>query len=295
MSVLMAATRSLLYLFPRTTRSEQSVRREIAKRGTEAAPVPRVLRRVAVVTETTVEGQRVVRITPRRGATGAHLLWTCGGAYVYPALRTHWALLARLVRASGVTVTVPLYGLAPEHDVDDAVRLLDAVHDGLRAEGADVVHLGGDSAGGALALAQAMRHRDTGRPAAASVLLVSPWLDATLSHPEVPWLADLDPMLGRDGLVAAGAWWAGARDRRDPLVSPLFGDLTGLPPVFAYQGDRDLLVADAKELARGVGRVGGRIQLRLYRGAFHVFVGAPWTREARRATAHLAGVLRGAA
>jgi monoterpene epsilon-lactone hydrolase len=295
MSVLMAATRSLLYLFPRTTRSEQSVRREIAERGTEAAPVPRVLRRVAVVTESVVEGQRVVRITPRRGATGAHLLWTCGGAYVYPALRTHWAYLARLVRASGVTVTVPLYGLTPEHDVDDAVRLLDAVHDGLRAAGADVVHLGGDSAGGALALAQAMRHRDTGRPAAASVLLVSPWLDATLSHPEVPWLADLDPMLGRDGLVAAGAWWAGARDRRDPLVSPLFGDLTGLPPVFAYQGDRDLLVADAKELARGVGRVGGRIQLRLYRGAFHVFVGAPWTREARRATAHLAGVLRGAA
>jgi len=293
MSLLMAATRSLLYLFPRTTRSEQSVRREIAKRGPEAAPFPRVLHRVAVVTETTVEGQRVVRITPRRGATGAHLIWTCGGAYVYPALRTHWALLARLVRASGVTVTVPLYGLAPEQDVDDAVRLLDAVHDGLRAEGADVVHLGGDSAGGALALAQAMRHRDTGRPAASSVLLVSPWLDATLSDPEVPWLAELDPMLGRDGLVVAGAWWAGDRDRRDPLVSPLFGDLAGLPPVFTYQGDRDLFVADAKELARRLARVDGRGELRVYRGAFHVFVGAPWTREARRATAHLAGVLRG--
>jgi monoterpene epsilon-lactone hydrolase len=293
MSLLMAATRSLLYLFPRTTRSEESVRREIEKRGREAAPVPRSLHRVAVVTESVVEGHRVVRLTPRRDGTGAHLIWTCGGAYVYPALRTHWALLARLVRASGVTVTVPLYGLAPEHDVDDAEGLLDAVRDGLRADGADVVHLGGDSAGGALALAQAMRDRDTGRPAAASVLLVSPWLDAALSHPEVPWLADLDPMLGRDGLVAAGAWWAGARDCRDPSVSPLLGDLRDLPPVFAYQGDRDLFVADAKELARRVGGVGGRVELRLYRGAFHVFVGAPWTREARRATAHLAGVLRG--
>jgi RND superfamily putative drug exporter len=63
--------------------------------------------------------------------------------------------------------------------------------------------------------------------------------------------------------------------------------------VFTYQGDRDLFVADAKELARRLARVDGRGELRVYRGAFHVFVGAPWTREARRATAHLAGVLRG--
>jgi acetyl esterase/lipase len=87
-------------------------------------------------------------------------------------------------------------------------------------------------------------------------------------------------MLARDGLVAAGRWWAGDRDPADPVVSPVRGDLSGLPPVFAYAGDRDLLTPDVKRLAAGVTAAGGRVELRLYRGAFHDFVGAPWTPDA---------------
>lgn len=296
MSLSMAATRALLRmrlrLRPRSTESEDSLVRSVARQGS-AAPVTRAVHRVATVEEARVGGARVVTLRPRRAPSGVHVVYLHGGAYVHPVLATHWNLLAGLVRASGAVVTVPLYGLAPAHDVDDALPLLDAVLEDVRRASPSRVVVAGDSAGGALALVAAMRGRDAGRPAPDALVLFSPWVDALLDSPAIDEVAPLDPMLARDGLVAAGRWWAGDRDPADPLVSPVRGDLSGLPPVFAYAGDRDLLTPDVKRLAAGVTAAGGRVELRLYRGAFHDFVGAPWTPEARRALRHAASVIRG--
>lgn len=292
MSLSMAATRALLRLRPRSTGSEDALVRSIARQGS-AAPVSRAARRVAVVEEARVDGVRVVTLRPRRSPSGVHVVHLHGGAYVHPVRTTHWNLLARLVRATGAVVTVPLYGLAPAHDVDEALPLLDAVLDDVRRASPSRVVLSGDSAGGALALVAAMRARDAGRTPPDALVLFSPWVDAVLDSPGAHDVALLDPMLGLDGLVAAGRWWAGDRDPADPAVSPVRGDLSGLPPVFSYAGDRDLLTPDVKRLVRGVTLAGGRAELRLYRGAFHVFVGAPWTPEARRALRHAASVIRG--
>lgn len=292
MSLSMAVTRALLRFRPRSTESEDSLVRSIARQGS-AAPVSRAARRVAIVEEARVGGVTVVTLRPRRSPSGVHVVHLPGGAYVHPVRTTHWDLLARLVRASGAVVTVPLYGLAPAHDVDEALPLLDAVLDDARRASPSRLVLSGDSAGGALALVAAMRARDAGRPAPDALVLFSPWVDAVLDSPGAREVAAVDPMLGRDGLVAAGRWWAGDREPADPVVSPVRGDLSGLPPVFAYAGDRDLLTPDVKRLVRGVTGTGGRAELRLYRGAFHVFVGAPWTPEARRAVRHAAWVIRG--
>ncbi|BDZ52010.1 hypothetical protein GCM10025867_42510 [Frondihabitans sucicola] len=99
-------------------------------------------------------------------------------------------------------------------------------------------------------------------------------------------------MLGAPGLAAAGRLWAGDLDPRDPIVSPLFGDLSGLPPVHTYQGDHDLLYADAEELTRRILRTGGLTELRVTRGGFHVFPGAPWIPEARLTLRRMSRVLR---
>ncbi|NRD26070.1 alpha/beta hydrolase fold domain-containing protein [Frigoribacterium sp. VKM Ac-2836] len=292
MSLSMAATRALLRFRARSTETEDSLVRSIARQGS-AAPVTRAVCRVATVEEARIGEVRVVTLRPRRPASGVHVVYLHGGAYVHPVLSTHWTLLAGLVRASGAVVTVPLYGLAPAHDVDEVLPLLDAVLDEVRRASPSRIVLAGDSAGGALALVAAMRERDAGRPAPDALVLFSPWVDALLDSPAIDEVAPLDPMLGRDGLVAAGRWWAGDRDAADPTVSPVRGDLSGLPPVFAYAGDRDLLTPDVKRLARGLVAAGGRAELRMYRGAFHVFVGAPWTPEARRALRHAASVIRG--
>jgi len=292
MSLSMAATRALLRFRPRSTETVDSLVRSVARQGS-GAPVTRAVRRVATVEEARVGEVRVVTLRPRRAPSGVHVVYLHGGAYVHPVLATHWDLLARLGRASGAVVTVPLYGLAPAHDVDEVLPLLDAVLEDVRRASPSRVVVAGDSAGGALALVAAMRERDAGRPVPDAVVLFSPWVDALLDSPAVAEVAPFDPMLGRDGLVAAGRWWAGDRDPASPEVSPVRGDLSGLPPVSAYAGDRDLLTPDVKRLVRGVTAAGGRAELRLYRGAFHVFVGAPWTPEARRALRHAASVVRG--
>lgn len=288
----MAVTRFLTRLLPTTTRTAATAL-EAARIRTEAAPVPARLHRIANVEETTVQGRRVVRLTPRSAPSGSHLVYTHGGCYLYPPIPAHWTIIGTLIRDSGASVTVPLYGLAPEHTAEEAYTLLDELYDEAVAVHGDRVFLAGDSAGGGLALGQALRYRDTGRIPPAGVLLISPWVDATLGNPDVRTLLGRDHLLAPAGLVAAGAWWAGEEDPRSPSISPLFGDLAGLPPVVVYQGGRDLLAPDAKLLAEGISAAGGDVELQLFPGAFHVFVGAPWTPEARRALRHAAAVIAG--
>lgn len=290
MSIRLALTRGLLRTLPRHTATAESLRASLPARGA-AAGAGGAVRRVAVVRETAVGGWPVTLLTPRRGASGTHVVYAHGGAYVRPLSRFHWSILTRLVR-SGASVSVPHYGLAPDHGPDEALELMAAVHRRERARH-DRVVVAGDSAGGGLALAHAMRERDAGHPAADALVLFAPWVDVTLADPAAAALEHRDHLLGVEGLREAGRLWAGDRDPRDPTVSPLYGDLGGLPPVFTYQGDRDVLLPDAKSLTRGVQAAGGRAELRIAAGGFHVHVAAGWTPEARRTFAHVDQVLRG--
>jgi RND superfamily putative drug exporter len=282
---------ALLRLLPTATASEESLRRKIAK-GLQPAPVSRRLRRIADVEHDTVNGFPVIRLSPKAGEGGTHLIYTHGGAYVFPLISAHWGIIANIIRLTGVSVTVPLYGLAPQHGVAEAYDLLDTVYDEAVGRFGDRVFLAGDSAGGALAVGQAIRARDAGKPAPAGLLLFSPWFDIDLTNPAVAAIEPGDVMLGRAGLVEAGRLWAGEHDHRSPLVSPLFADLSGLPPTHVYQGERDILAPDAELFAKRMTDAGGDTHLHLTPGAFHVFVGAPWTPEARRALADVGRVIR---
>ncbi|MER7399124.1 alpha/beta hydrolase [Streptomyces sp. NPDC000151] len=258
--------------------------------ATQAAPVPAPLRARYEVTRSTVAGRPVLRLAPRRGATGRHLLYTHGGAYAFPLQTAHWWLLQHAAKGTGVTLTVPLYRLAPEGDAPAAYSLLRTVYDALCAEaGSGNVTLGGDSAGGGLALGQAVAYRDAGLPPPRQVLLFSPWLDLTMSHPALPALEPLDPLLRTDDLIEAGRLWAHGADPRCPLLSPRFADVAGLPPVHVFQGGRDLFAADARLLGDRLAAAGNGGTFTCEPEAGHVYVSAVWTPEARRS---LAGVRR---
>lgn len=257
--------------------------------------MPLDVKEICEVGVTEIEGRPVRTLAPRSRRTGVRLVHLHGGAYVYSAQEAHWRAMAQLASASGSTVHAPLYGLAPGSTVDDALPFLDAVMATLRqADGSTPIFLSGDSAGGGLALAQALRMRDQRHRAADGILLFSPWLDATLDNPEIDRLERRDPMLSRRMLVQAGQWWAGERDASDPLVSPLRGDLAGLPPVTTYIGGRDLLLADARELDRRIRAAGGQSRLREWASGFHVFMAALTTKEARAVIADAANLLRAA-
>ena len=289
MSISMALTRGLLRFTPTATATAQSTRAK-AERGLQPAEIPASLRRIAHVQQREIAGCTVYDLTPKRGSGGAHLVYLHGGAYAFPPVAAHWSIVGALLRGSGASVTVPLYGLAPAHGVTEAYALIDTLYDEASARH-ERVYLGGDSAGGGLSLGQAMLVRDAGRRPPAGVILFSPWVDATMRNPDVAGLAHLDRMIAPAGLAAAARWWAGDVGVTSPLVSPLFGDLAGLPPVHTHQGDHDILYADAMLLHEKLLAAGGRSTLDVYPGAFHDFVGAPWTPEARLALKRAAAVI----
>lgn len=143
------------------------------------------------------------------------------------------------------------------------------------------VILCGDSAGGNLALTQALHYRDRHLPLPGRVMLFSPWLDLTLTHPDVASIEPQDPMLARPGPREAATWWAGGDPLSLPLLSPLHADLRGLPPVDVFQGTLDILWPDTQRFAEQVAAAGGHVHLHTYPGAFHVFPATTYTPEAQ--------------
>jgi len=250
------------------------------------------------VMETRVQGRTVISLTPKQDRSGLHIIYTHGGTYINELIDAHWGIIEQLIEQTGAAVTIPIYPLAPEHTYKQTYSLLDEVYrDVTSRTEANKIILCGDSAGGGLALGQAMYFRDQGLALPGRIILFSPWLDITVSNPEIPSLEPFDPMLTTPGPVEAGKWWAGGDDPRSPLLSPLFGNLTGLPPIDVFIGTHDITLPDTRILNDKVTAAGGEIHLYEYPGALHVFVAATFTPEAKdayRRIAEIASALSGA-
>lgn len=260
----------------------------------QPAPTPRGFTARFQVEEAQVEGRPVYTVSPRQSRRPVQILYFHGGGFVSPLSPFHWTIIRTLIEYTGASVTIPTYPLAPAHNYKAAFPVLEEVYRRLREAHPDApVAFCGDSAGGGLALAHAMRCRETGLRMPHCLVLFSPWVDLTMSNPEAAALEAEDVMLAIPSLVQAGIWWAGGDDLRSPWLSPLFGDLFGLPPIYVFQGTADLLAADARRLHDAVSQAGGTIELYEYAGAFHVFVGAAFTPEAKDAFSRVAAVFEG--
>lgn len=198
-----------------------------------------------------LDGQELYTLAPREPAPAArHLLYLHGGAYVRPISRYHWGLLADLVQRSGCTISVPLYPLAPEHNCTQALAFVRRAWALARERAAGrPLLLAGDSAGGGLALALAFDLRDRGEALPERLLLICPWVDVTMTNPELARIAPRDPMLALAGTHEAGRLYAGERRLDDPAVSPLRGEFAGLPAMLLIVGSRDIACPDALLLA----------------------------------------------
>jgi monoterpene epsilon-lactone hydrolase len=208
-------------------------------------------------------------LVPRDGDPGRAVLYLHGGGFTIGSPATHRALAAHLAAASGATVHLLDYRLAPEHPfpaaLDDAV----AAYRGLVTRGADPARtvVAGDSAGGWLALAAALRLRDAGDPLPAALGLVSPWLDLLGTS----WPAGrTDAMLRPAWLRRCAADFAGAAGPRAPQFALLSADLAGLPPMTVHVGSEEILLDDAVRLARAARTAGVAVDLRRLDGLWHV-------------------------
>jgi monoterpene epsilon-lactone hydrolase len=252
------------------------------------APIPSNLRALCTIETAEVDGCTVFTLTPKSGGTGTELIYTHGGAYVHPISSLHWGMLRSLVERTGMTLTVPYYKLGPAGGVPEAYAMLEKVYASVR-ERAGTTHsvlLAGDSAGGGLALGQAINYRNKGVQAPDAVILISPWVELTMTNPAMPGLARRDPMLKAGPLAAEAKLWTD--DLGDPLASPINDSLAGLPPLFIYQGGREIIRPDVEALAKKAEAAGTEVHLYLEPNAYHVWVAIGATPEAKKARADIA-------
>ena len=199
--------------------------------------------------------------TPKRQMVYLH-----GGGYVQPIAKQHWQLVTKIAREADCKVILPLYGLAPKNTVDDALALMTEVLD--RLDDLPLV-LGGDSAGGGLALALAQKQQWQSR--VQLLLLISPWVEARFHDEESMGLEKIDPWLSAEALSYIAGVWSGVGDASRLEVSPLRGTFEGLPTTQLFLGDVDLLYPQGRELAMALRSSSVDLQLHEVSGALHVY------------------------
>lgn len=242
----------------------------------DAAP-GRLTRVTRTVTRTELAGMTTWVVAPRRRPPVARVVYVHGGGYVHPLTPDYWRLVRSLTGSrSGpaAEVVLPAYPLAPDADVDEVLPRLLELYDVVAAATPVLpVVLMGDSAGGALVLVMAGQLRDRGAsPGPAAVVMLSPWLDATLEDARVRALEPSDPMLAESGLREAGRRWAGSRGPDDPLVSPVQADLSGLPPLDLFVGEHDILRPAVDSLVAHARRDGADLHVHESAAMFHVWM-----------------------
>jgi epsilon-lactone hydrolase len=218
------------------------------------------------------------------------LLFIHGGGYSLGSLRSHGPLAARIGRETRRRVLFPEYRLAPEHPFPAAVNDVLATWRWLTAEGADPATVAaiGDSAGGGLTLALLQALRDSGQATPAAAVLISPWIDLTLSGASMDRRAAEDPVLSRARLARRASDYLNGTDPRDPAASPLFASHAGLPPLLIQSGSAEVLLSDAERLAEAAARDGVNVTLNVADGLHHVYHGALDTPETATAIRQIA-------
>ncbi len=196
-----------------------------------------------------------------------------GGGFQIGSFRSHGDLIERIAKASNATALVIDYPLAPEHRYPAQIEAILAVCTALEARGVDLhtTCLVGDSAGGNLVLAVTQALRDRGSLLPAALVLLSPWLDLTMSGASYETRKTADPIHRRKMLVNLAQGYVGEVDAAGPLTSPINADLHGFPPMLIQVGDNEILLSDADTLAASAAKAGVEAALTVWPGMIHVF------------------------
>lgn len=213
------------------------------------------------------------RLTPPDARDKAALLYLHGGGYGIGSSRSHRHLAAGIARAAGLVTYVPDYRLAPENPYPAAVEDALSVYRALLEDGADPGRLAvmGDSAGGGLTLALMLSLRDRALPLPAATACLSPWVDLAVTGQSVVTKAAVDPLTRPDALRDFADGYLGGADPRTPGASPMYADLTGLPPLLIHVGSEEVLLDDATGLAARAEADGVDVTLQVWPDMIHVF------------------------
>ena len=239
-----------------------------------------------------VDGEWIVPAAPAKDKA---ILYFHGGGFRLGSVSSHRDLIARISEASCCRMLAINYRLAPEHrfpaPLEDALAAYGWMLDhGLRPEN---VAFAGDSAGGNLVLGAIIDLRERGLPLPSAGVLLSPWTDLAATGDSYVSRAEVDPIHQRPMILALAKNYLGEHgDPRNPLASPLYADLKGLPPLLIQVGNRETVLDDSTIFADRARAAGVDVELQIWDGMIHVFqmFGAELS-EARQAIGWIAGFL----
>jgi acetyl esterase/lipase len=201
------------------------------------------------------------------------ILYLHGGGVSMGSCAAYRGFVGRLARACRARAVVPEYRIAPEHPfpagLDDTVEVYATLlGHGITPEQLVLI---GDSAGGGLCLSTLIEARRRGLPMPRAMVLLSPWTDLTLSGASITSRAEVDPWLQAERLEPICADYLAGTDPADPRVSPLWADLTGLPPTLIQVGDDEILLDDSLRLAARARAAGVEVDLEIGEGLWHLW------------------------
>jgi len=234
-----------------------------------------------------IQSRTVCTIEPLNTETNLHIVYFHGGGYSMEASGLHFQLMKNLVKQTGCALSYIDYPLAPEHTAIETIAMSLEAYTKLRNEYPNQrFMLMGDSAGGGLALALAMKIRDEGIAGPEQIILFSPWLDISLSNETISDYESLDVVLDLAGLQEIGERYRGELPADHYLVSPIHGDLTGLGRIAVFYGTEEILHPDCKAFCEESQKAGFPVTGYEYQGMQHDWVILP-IEEAKKAMAEV--------
>ncbi len=209
------------------------------------------------------------------------LVYLHGGAYYFGPVKEHWEYIARICNQTGMAGVMVDYGIAPQHPfpkgMDEIIELVCALD--LPPNWFFI----GDSSGAAMAVSAIFKLKEIGGPLPKGLILMSPWIDATLQNPDIKLNEHEDPMMSVKRLSNAARVYVGDADPTDPMISPIFGDLADLPPTLIQMGTADLLLWDCRKFYQKCLDAGVDVRYEEVPDAFHDFMMLNFLPEAKQA------------
>lgn len=223
-----------------------------------------------------INSKKVWLITPKNYSDDRKLIYFHGGAFIGGMVKQQWNTIAKIGRLLNTQVIIPEYPLAPESYYKDAIDMIsDSYKKIIETTSPETISFIGDSAGGGLMLSFAMLLRNKGLQLPSKIIALSPWVDATMTNPKALELEVLDPMIAVPGLKKAGELYANGTDPSHYLISPLYGEMKGLPPIHIFAGTHDILQPDEKLFAEKASKAGVKTYYYEYPSMIHGWMFLP--------------------
>lgn len=268
-----------IYLNREKRESEkQELSFEEKQSGNVSEPPPKIAKK-GVFEKIEIDGAKAFWLNKSNQSNGV-LVFLHGGSYISGPYKVHWEYFADMCQQMQMAGILIDYELAPQNPFPNGLNDVMTILQNLKLEN---YFLLGDSAGGGLTVAACYKLKELGEKLPKKIILMSGWFDVTGDNPAIQLNVDSDPMLLYKNLKICGKWYAGNENPQNPLISPIYGDVSILPPTLIQIGTNDMLLWDNRKFYLKCLEAGILVKYEEYDKTFHDFMLVGFLKEAKKA------------